>query len=125
MMYWKAKSMRPPLQPMSWAWSQETSCCSERETSLPEAMAFTPSTAPVLEKDQQEPHWPWFFTSVTAPFSRQSTAPSATESAYLKPSEARLGESLTPRRPVIALNSSVERSENWLRPSQWVSCSAL
>jgi hypothetical protein len=27
---------------------------------------------PVDEKDQHEPHWPWFFTYVTAPLARQS-----------------------------------------------------
>ena len=33
----------------------------------------TPSRAPVVEKDQQEPQLPWFFTSVTAPCWVQST----------------------------------------------------
>jgi hypothetical protein len=27
----------------------------------------------VDEKDQQEPHWPWFLTGVTAPLALQST----------------------------------------------------
>jgi len=32
-----------------------------------------PSVEPVVEKAQQEPHWPWFFTGVTAPLATQST----------------------------------------------------
>ena len=29
----------------------------------------------MVEKGQHEPHWPWFFTGVTAPLVRQSTLP--------------------------------------------------
>ena len=47
--------------------------CSERLTSFPVALWCIASRAPVVEKDQQDPHWPWFFTGVTAPFSLQST----------------------------------------------------
>ena len=36
-------------------------------------MACAPSTEPVVEKDQHEPHWPWFLTGVTAFLVRQST----------------------------------------------------
>ena len=36
--------------------SQSTSSCSLRETSLSVTMALMPSTAPVVEKAQQEPH---------------------------------------------------------------------
>ena len=32
------------------------------------SLQAAPSKAPVVEKDQQDPHLPWFFTSVTAPF---------------------------------------------------------
>ena len=39
--------------------------CSDRLLSLPVAMASNPSTEPVVENDQQLPHWPWFFTSDT------------------------------------------------------------
>ncbi len=35
MMYWKAKSMRPPPQPWSRLVSQSTSSCSDRDTSSP------------------------------------------------------------------------------------------
>ena len=31
-----------------------------------------PSTAPVVEKAQHEPHWPWFLIAVTAPYFYQS-----------------------------------------------------
>jgi len=73
MMYLKASSMRPPLQPwLPWAWEQSTRFCSERETSLPVLRAWAPSSEPVVEKAQQEPHWPWFFTGVTTPEVRQS-----------------------------------------------------
>ena len=73
-MYWYAKSMRPPLQPWSFSLSQSTSCCSDRLVSLPVLMALMPSTAPTALKAQQEPHICWFFTPVTAPALRQSTA---------------------------------------------------
>jgi len=57
---------RPPL-------SHCTSSSSETESSgLPDTFQ-APSMAPVVEKAQQLPHWPWFLTSVTAPFVRQST----------------------------------------------------
>ena len=35
-------------------------------------MAQRPSMLPVVEKAQQEPQLPWFFTGVTAPCCRQS-----------------------------------------------------
>ena len=53
--------------------SQSTSSCSLRVVRFPPKIAAAPSTAPVVEKDQQEPHLPWFFTSDTAPRSTQST----------------------------------------------------
>merc|ERR1719182_983477 len=70
--------MRPPLQP----WlpkepAQSTNCCSERDTSLPEDRKLAPSREPVVEKAQHEPHWPWFFTGVTAPLVTQSTLSAA------------------------------------------------
>lgn len=39
---------------------------------MPVLMANEPSIAPVLEKAQQEPQRPWFFTGVTAPLATQS-----------------------------------------------------
>ena len=38
---------------------QSTRFCSDNETSLPVALKCWPSRAPVEEKAQQEPHWPW------------------------------------------------------------------
>ena len=74
MMYWKASSIRPPLQPwLPSAPEQSTSCCSDRDNSWPVLMKVIPSTEPVVEKDQQEPQSPWFFTGVTAPAAFQST----------------------------------------------------
>ena len=71
-------------------WAQSTSCCSLKETKRPLAIFHAPSKAPVVEKDQQEPHLafhaplgtetaqmparlPWFLGSVTAPWLSQST----------------------------------------------------
>lgn len=34
---------------------------------------FNPSNPPVVEKDQQDPHCPWFLTAVTAPLETQLT----------------------------------------------------
>lgn len=47
-------------------------------------MALMPSIAPTALNAQQEPHISWFFTSVTAPRSRQSMAEGASASAYAK-----------------------------------------
>ena len=70
----KALSKLPPLQPSSPLWSHETRSCSESEVSVPDAIAYAPSTEPVVEKAQHEPQRPWFFTGVTAPAVTQSTA---------------------------------------------------
>lgn len=47
-------------------------------------MAFTPSTDPVVEKAQHEPHCCWFFTALTAFFSLQSMDWGGDVAAYLK-----------------------------------------
>ena len=52
-------SCKPPLQPSSSLVSHETSCCSEREGSLPVAMKLVPSMSPVVPNAQHEPHWAW------------------------------------------------------------------
>ena len=65
--------MNPPPQPPS-SLSQSTSSCSERLSSFPFLMNCWPSMLPLTEKAQQEPHMPWFLTSVTAPWSLQSKA---------------------------------------------------
>ena len=44
-------------QPWSREVSQSTRFCSLSDTSSPVAIACTPSTAPVVENAQQEPHW--------------------------------------------------------------------
>ena len=46
--------MRPPLQPWSETVSHETRSCSEKETRLPVAIWYAPSTAPVVEKALRE-----------------------------------------------------------------------
>uniref|UniRef100_J3MV84 Uncharacterized protein n=1 Tax=Oryza brachyantha TaxID=4533 RepID=J3MV84_ORYBR len=86
-MYWKALSMRPPLQPaLPLLVSQSTSCCSDSAVRLLVRMALIPSTAAIVEKAQQLPHWPWSFTAPTAPFCRQSTeAGTSRAPAYMKP----------------------------------------
>jgi len=45
----------------------------ERETSEPCLRNQAPSIDPVAEKDQHDPHWPWFLIGVTAPLVLQST----------------------------------------------------
>ena len=52
---------------LPWRLSQSTRFCSEREIRSPPLICRAPSRAPVVEKDQQEPHWPWSLTGVTAP----------------------------------------------------------
>ena len=57
--YWKAASMRPPLQP--WfpsGFEQSTKFCSERSGSAPNLIFIWPSRAPVDENAQHDPHWP-------------------------------------------------------------------
>ena len=66
--------------------AQSTSSCSEKERSFPVAIWYAPSVDPVVEKAQHEPHWPWFFTGVTAPLATQST-----ESARLDSSRIGVG----------------------------------
>merc|ERR1712139_249947 len=71
-MYLNQLSIRPPLHPLA-TLSHSTSSSSLKDSSLPLAIAFAPSTEPVVENAQHEPHWPWFFTGVTAPLATQST----------------------------------------------------
>mmetsp|Transcript_119649 Transcript_119649/g.290389 ORF Transcript_119649/g.290389 Transcript_119649/m.290389 type:complete len:216 (+) Transcript_119649:752-1399(+) len=61
----------PPLQALSW-WSQSTICCGASSSREWPAIALALSIDSVAEKAQQEPHWPWSFTGVTTPLSRQS-----------------------------------------------------
>ena len=48
-MYWKAVSIHPPWQPKLSS-TQSTSCCSDKETSLPVFLACCPSSDPVCER---------------------------------------------------------------------------
>merc|ERR1719481_1248583 len=66
--------MSPPLQPsLPYSLLQSTKFCSLRLTSSPVFLKCIASRAPVVENDQQDPHWPWSFTGVTAPRCLQST----------------------------------------------------
>ena len=75
-------SINPPLHPMLPFLEQEMSSSSLREMSLPVLMALTPSTAPVVENAQHEPHCFWFLTGVTAPSATQSIVSGGVTSAY-------------------------------------------
>lgn len=73
-MYWNALSINPPLQPLfPYEAEQSTRFCSDNETKTPLLRKCWPSNAPVAEKLQHEPQWPWSLISVTAPCSLQST----------------------------------------------------
>ena len=61
----KLLSMSPPWQAESTV-SRSTSCCSLKGDKLLRG-------EPVVENAKREPHFPWFFTSVTAPIVVQST----------------------------------------------------
>merc|ERR1712187_276180 len=73
----KPLSINPPWQPAS-TLSQSTSCCSLKLGRALPAIFHAPSVEPVVEKAQQLPHWPWFFTGVTAPLVVQSTEAAVT-----------------------------------------------
>ena len=80
-MYLNAPSISPPEQPKLpyLRPAHSTSCSSDKSISCPLEIAQAPSTAPVAEKVQHEPHCPWSFTEVTAPLLRQSMAEGAPE----------------------------------------------
>ena len=98
---------------------QSTRFCSERLTSLPVARWCMASRAPVVEKLQHEPHWPWFLTGVTAPCFLQSTlrgrGPELAGIRYLAPSS--LDSELVVFLPLYPFmretNSWLRRSPNW------------
>ena len=79
----KPLSINPPLQPLfPPIFAHDTSSCSLREIRSPVFTATTPSTAPTVENAQHDPHWPWFFTGVTAPLDTQSIVSGGVTSAY-------------------------------------------
>jgi len=66
--------MNPPLHPaLPISVEQSTNYYSEIDMRFPVLIWLAPSMAPEAEKDQHDPHEPWFFTGVTAPEVRQST----------------------------------------------------
>ena len=73
MSHLSACSGSPPSQPLSDS-SQSTSCCSDNETNSLFSWKFTPSMLAIVAKLQQDPHWPWSFTSFTPPSLIQSKA---------------------------------------------------
>mmetsp|Transcript_18947 Transcript_18947/g.47247 ORF Transcript_18947/g.47247 Transcript_18947/m.47247 type:complete len:214 (-) Transcript_18947:414-1055(-) len=126
-----ALSIRPPLQPMLPLCEHDTSSSSDTASSLPVLMAWMPSTDPVVEKAQQDPHWPWFFTAVTAPALTQSTLGFGATSAnsQVAGSTGGLASISVCLYPSMVLNSSVVRSAKWFSPTQCEclpsACSAL
>merc|ERR1719460_1163440 len=116
--------MSPPPQPWSVppcaALSQETRSCSENETSFLVAIWYAPSNEPVVEKAQQEPHWPWFLIGVTAPLADQSTASSPTVGSSTMFFGRRRCGLLAMPDTYSSLNSGQVRSENSLWPSSKV-----
>ena len=97
-------------------------------------MKLMPSTAPVVEKAQHEPHWPWFFGGVTAPSSTQSisgggaTSLNRKFSAVTEPGGFAFSRR-SGRYPSILLNSSEVRSASRFAATQCectpAACSAL
>jgi len=87
-------------------------------------MATAPSTAPVVEKAQHEPHWPWSLMGVTAPLLRQSTESGAVNSGFtfiaLKRRKLRHCLYWKPPASLAALNSSMVMSANWLSATVYV-----
>ena len=111
----KALSIRPPLHPwFPYDPEQSTSCCSENEVSEFPASLQAPSTEPVVEKAQHDPHCPWFLTPVTAPYYLQSTLDLKLSVERFSSFLTLLALGLYPRQSL--LNSDGVRSENWLMP---------
>ena len=74
-------------------------------------MYIADSIVPVTEKDQQEPHVPWFLILVTAPFVVQSTLAGYESFVTLT---FYYGSGLY---PLLFMISSLVKSENSLMPS--------
>ena len=66
--------LQPPVPPQLLGFCvHASSSCSEKTSSLPDAMATADSVVSAAENDQQPPQPPWSLTGVTTPFSRQSS----------------------------------------------------
>ena len=78
----KAEVVSPPAQPKTpfFAPPQDVACCALKTVGGPPFKKKAVSTCCTALKAQHEPHWPWFFTGVSAP----STARQSTRSAASK-----------------------------------------
>merc|ERR1712227_291679 len=112
-MYWKARSIRPPLQAL-FCFEQSTSCCSEKDLRVPVERNIDPSTDPVVEKAQHDPHCPWFLTGVTAPLVLQSTSSAKLDSSRILTFFSRTNPSFGSIYPVSFFLSSAVQVENSL-----------
>jgi len=69
-----AQNIHPPLHPsFPYPPEQSTNYYSENEVKFLFLMKLNPSSEPVVEKAQHDPHCPWFLMPVTAPYALQST----------------------------------------------------
>ena len=111
---------------MSNAPAQSTSCCSEsrgaRQASCLSARWL--SRAPTVEKVQQLPQWPWFFTSETTPRDRQSSDAGRSAAPAPAPTPP-VAEHSCGSMSTAASNSSCAMSLNWFRPIRQESSLAL
>jgi len=76
-------------------------------------MKLHPSSDPVVEKAQHEPHCPWFLIGVTAPAVAQLTlAGKASTSSWVGTHSSPSSCSLSTRQEIWAENSAVFKSAN-------------
>lgn len=61
---------------------QATSYWTDNFSSIPSEIDLNPSRPPAAENAQQDPHIPWFYTGVTAPFLAQSTTTLDSETGF-------------------------------------------
>jgi len=75
-------SIKPPSHPwFPYEVEQSTNCYSEKDNKFLLVMKLRPSSDPVVEKAQHEPHCPWFLTPVTAPAVTQLTVAGKAETS--------------------------------------------
>jgi len=81
-------------------------------------MKLRPSKAPVDEKAQHDPQFPWFFTGVTAPFVLQSMVAGALSSTFGTSSCDVVDLVKAPfKHEMWAENSAVVIAANWFNPT--------